>query len=100
VKRIARKLFLVGLLAFIGACVVLYIFEHAPWPWGGGTLPGGMSDADNNDSAFDRTMRWQLGVLGVSFAVGLSGVLFLLAAGVAWLVSVFRHRTRQLPNLK
>jgi len=88
VRQIARKLCLVGLLAFLGACVVLYLFEHTPFPWGAGTLPGGMSDD------YDRAMQWQIDVGMLIFAVGVSGTLSLLLGGVTWLISWLPKRAR------
>ncbi len=86
------------MLAIIGACVVLFIFEHTPGPWGGGTLPSGMSD--DYDSAFDRAMWWQTRVIVSTVAVGFSGALFLFVGCVKWLVIWLKRNIRQLPNRK
>lgn len=97
-SRMGRKMGIVGIFALIGASMVLYLFEHTPGPWGGGTLPGGMSD--DYDSAFDRAMWWQARVIVSTVAVGFSGALFLLAGCLTWLVSWLKRRTQQLPNRK
>jgi hypothetical protein len=84
VKRSAGKLCLFGLIAQISAIIVLVIFEHTPWPWGAGTLPGGLSDAGAEDP-IERTMMWQADVLSVTAGVGFAGTLLLLAGGITWL---------------
>ena len=77
-----------GALELFCAVVALFIFEHVPFPCGGGTLAIGLSD----DDWFDRAMTWEFHVLAGIFGAGLIGTLFLFVGLLLYVMSKFRPR--------
>jgi hypothetical protein len=76
-----------GLIASLGAFLGLFVFVHAPPPWGGG--PGGLSGVMNDAT-------WDITVILSLVDVGLAGLLFLVVGCVSYVVSKWRPRT--VPN--
>jgi hypothetical protein len=72
-----------GSIEIASALIVLFVFEHTPYPWGAGTLPDGLGQTD---AAINQTMRWQANVLISTVGAGFVGALFLLAGCVTYLV--------------
>jgi hypothetical protein len=86
VKRFGKILCGFGLVEFLCAVVVLFIFERVPSPWGAGTLPGGLQTVGAPDPV-ETAMEWQAHVLAGIAAFGFMGLGFLLVGIIAYIVS-------------
>ena len=51
---------------------------HLPWPWGTGTLPGGLVDV-GDENRIENTERWQAHFAASVFGIGVCGIVFLIA---------------------
>jgi len=87
-NRRARILCAFGSIEVLVSFIVLFIFEHTPYPWGAATMGGGLA----TDAAIERTMMWQARALTSIVGAAIVGIAFLLAACAMFLISKFKSR--------
>jgi hypothetical protein len=89
--RSAKIYCVFGLSAILCASLLLFLFSHLPAPWGIGTLPGGLTRADDFTSIQTMESR-QVDVLVSLIAVGLAGIILLLGGCGLYVVSKLKNR--------
>ncbi len=92
-QRLGKILCGFGLLEVLGAVILLAIFEHLPYPWGVGTLPGGLSTV-GHENDIDQTRDVLGHVFAAILGTGLLGVLFLLLGALTIALSVFKPKRK------
>jgi hypothetical protein len=94
-RRASKFLCGFGAIGVLCAGLAIYIFEHVPFPWGVGTLPGGLSDAGASDP-FGQAIEWQVRTVAGILGGGFVAALYFLAGCVCYAISRVASRRSRL----